>query len=80
LRELRATFSLRVNPHDAEDQRLLQLISETNTEKADEFVQRVALLLKHDGTTSRGRPVETIPKLVELACAEMTRRRAEGSG
>jgi hypothetical protein len=48
LRELRATFYLRVNPHDAEDHRLLQLISETNTEKADEFVQRVALLLKHD--------------------------------
>jgi hypothetical protein len=26
-----------------------------------------------------GRPVETIPKLVELACAELTRRRAERS-
>jgi transcriptional regulator with XRE-family HTH domain len=31
------------------------------------------------GTTSRGRPVDTIPKLAELACAELTRRRAEGS-
>jgi hypothetical protein len=48
LRELKATFSLRVNPHDADDQRLLQLLSENNTEMADEFIQRVSLLLKHD--------------------------------
>jgi transcriptional regulator with XRE-family HTH domain len=26
------------------------------------------------GTTSRGRSLQTIPKLVELACAELTRR------
>jgi hypothetical protein len=47
-RELKATFSLRINPHETEDQSLLQLISGNNADKADEFTTRVALLLKHD--------------------------------
>jgi hypothetical protein len=47
-RELRETFSLRVNPHDPEDQALLRLICENPIEVSEEFANRVALLLKHD--------------------------------
>jgi len=48
LRELRARFSLLVNPHDTQDQEILALITAAHTTHSDEFTQRVALLLKHD--------------------------------
>jgi hypothetical protein len=48
LRELRATLTLRLNPHDEKDQEILELIAPENASHAEEFAQRVALLLKHD--------------------------------
>jgi Flp pilus assembly protein TadD len=48
LNELRARFSLLVNPHDGMDQEIVQLIQEGNADRANEFTQRLALLLKHD--------------------------------
>jgi hypothetical protein len=46
-RELRAKLALRLNPHDAEDQKILELVA-PDVSRADEFNQRVSLLLKHD--------------------------------
>jgi hypothetical protein len=48
LTELRAQFSLRLNPHDRRDQQILALIAPENAGRVEEFTQRVALLLKHD--------------------------------
>jgi len=48
LNELHARFSLLVDPHDIMDQEILQLIAAGNAGRADEFTQRVALLLKYD--------------------------------
>jgi DNA-binding PucR family transcriptional regulator len=48
LRELGARIALRLNPHDAEDQEILTLIASSDATRADEFNQRVMLLLKHD--------------------------------
>jgi hypothetical protein len=48
LRSLRAKFSLLLNPHDAMDQAILTLIAQDSRERAEEFTQRVGLLLKHD--------------------------------
>jgi len=48
LRTLRTKLSLLLNPHDIMDQEILQTIDVTNTDWADEFIQRIALLLKHD--------------------------------
>jgi hypothetical protein len=47
-RVLRAKLALRLNPHDAEDQKILELVAPGNAARADEFNQRVSLLLKHD--------------------------------
>jgi hypothetical protein len=46
--ELRAKLALRLNPHDPDDQEILALIAPGDAARADEFNQRVALLLKHD--------------------------------
>jgi hypothetical protein len=48
LRDMRAEFSLLLNPHSISDQNILLLIAPNGADKADEFTQRVALLLKHD--------------------------------
>jgi hypothetical protein len=48
LAELRAQFSLHLNPHDQRDQQILALIAPDNTGRVEELTQRVALLLKHD--------------------------------
>jgi hypothetical protein len=54
LRQLRSKFALVVNPHDSDDRGILNAISLTatvaNTRQQDsqEFIDRVALLLKHD--------------------------------
>jgi hypothetical protein len=48
LNDLQAKFSLLINPHDNTDQEILQLIAKSGADRADEFTQRVALLLKHD--------------------------------
>ncbi len=48
LAELRAQFSLHLNPHDPKDQRILALIAPNNGARVEELTQRVALLLKHD--------------------------------
>jgi|ERR1700730_5097726 len=48
LNELRTRFSFHVNPHHGVDHDILQLIDASNASRADEFRQRVALLLKHD--------------------------------
>ena len=48
LNELRAKFSLLINPHENADDEILRLIAPGNANRADEFTQRVALLLKHD--------------------------------
>lgn len=49
LKELKAEISLLVNPHDPMDKEILDLIiAPTKVERSDEFVVRVALLLKHD--------------------------------
>jgi hypothetical protein len=45
---LRAQLTLRLNPHDKLDQQILELIRVDGAGSADEFIQRVALLLKHD--------------------------------
>ncbi len=48
LTELRAKLTLHLNPHDKKDQQILRLIASDGICRADEFTQRVALLLKHD--------------------------------
>jgi hypothetical protein len=48
LDDLRAEFSLLVNPHEIMDQQILALIAQNGVGGAEEFVQRVTLLLKHD--------------------------------
>lgn len=48
LRTLRAKLFLLLNPHDIMDQEILQTIEVINTDRADEFTQRITLLLKHD--------------------------------
>jgi hypothetical protein len=48
IRELRGKFALLVNPHEDKDQQILELIVVEGAGRADEFIQRVALLLKHD--------------------------------
>jgi hypothetical protein len=48
LRELRAQLTLRLNPHDPADQQILELVRRGSANDADEFTERVALLLKHD--------------------------------
>jgi hypothetical protein len=48
LAELRAQFSLHLNPHDRRDQQILSLVAPDNADRIDEFTERVALLLKHD--------------------------------
>ena len=48
LDELRAELSLLINPHDSMDEEILHLVAANNAARADEFMQRVALLLKHD--------------------------------
>jgi hypothetical protein len=54
LRELRTKFALNLNPHDREDIGILNTIAlpeaahDMHKEFAEEFVVRVALLLKHD--------------------------------
>lgn len=48
LTELRARFSLRLNPHDPKDQQILGLLAPDNAGRTEEFTQRIALLLKHD--------------------------------
>jgi hypothetical protein len=48
LAELRAQFSLRLNPHDQKDQEILSLITADNAGRVEELTQRVSLLLKHD--------------------------------
>ncbi len=48
LRSLHGQFFLLVNPHDTLDQAILRLISKRDPARAEEFIQRVALLLKHD--------------------------------
>jgi hypothetical protein len=50
LNELRGSFSLLVNPHDNMDQEILRLINANNANRADEFRQRVALLLSAQNT------------------------------
>jgi hypothetical protein len=51
--ELRAKLALRLNPHDQDDQGILALIVPGDSTRADEFNQRVALLLKHDWERAR---------------------------
>ena len=41
-RELRAQLALRLNPHDAEDQKPLELVVSGNTGRADEFIACLA--------------------------------------
>jgi hypothetical protein len=48
LAELRAQFSLHLNPHDRRDQQILALVAPDNASRVEELTQRVALLLKHD--------------------------------
>jgi hypothetical protein len=48
LAELRAQFSLHLNPHDQRDQEILSLIAPDNAGRVEELTQRVSLLLKHD--------------------------------
>jgi hypothetical protein len=48
LNALRARLSLLINPHDPMDAEILQIIAPGNGARADEFTQRIALLLKHD--------------------------------
>jgi len=48
LRDLRAEFALRLNPHEIMDQQILQLIAQDGTQRAEEFIERVELLLKFD--------------------------------
>lgn len=45
---LRAKFGLLVNPHERMDQEILNLVVSDTTHQAEEFIQRVELLLKHD--------------------------------
>ena len=45
---LRARLTLHLNPHDPEDQGILNVIVSNPTNGGEEFTQRVALLLKHD--------------------------------
>jgi hypothetical protein len=46
---LRAKLALRLNPNDPDDQEILALIAPGDDAiRADEFNQRVGLLLKHD--------------------------------
>lgn len=52
-RELRAKLALRLNPHDASDQEILALVAQGDAVRADEFNQRIALLLKHDWERAR---------------------------
>jgi hypothetical protein len=48
-RKLRAKLALRLNPHDPDDQEILALVAPSDdATRADEFNQRVGLLLKHD--------------------------------
>lgn len=53
LQGLRAKLTLHLNPHDENDQQILQLIAPIGLGRADEFTQRVALLLKHDWERSK---------------------------
>jgi len=48
INNLRAAFSLLINPHDSKDEEILQIIAVNGATRANEFTQRVALLLKHD--------------------------------
>jgi hypothetical protein len=48
LKELLARLSLHLSPHDSEDQQILALIASGDQNRAEEFTQRLALLLKHD--------------------------------
>jgi hypothetical protein len=45
---LGAKFSLLLNPHDEQDKKILDLISQGSVEQLRELNQRIALLLKHD--------------------------------
>jgi hypothetical protein len=47
---LQSSFALLLNPHDAEDRAIVCSIACSNdaSEQAEQFTQRVALLLKHD--------------------------------
>jgi hypothetical protein len=47
-KELWAKLALRLNPHDPEDNEILDLVASNDAHRADEFIQRVSLLLKHD--------------------------------
>jgi hypothetical protein len=47
-RKLRAELALRLNPHEAEDQKILELVESGNAAHAEEFNQRISLLLKRD--------------------------------
>lgn len=46
--QLRAQLTLRLNPHDEEDHQILTLVAAGDNARAEEFTQRIALLLKHD--------------------------------
>jgi hypothetical protein len=46
--KLWAKFSLLVNPHDGEDQQILNIIMTGDAGRAAEFMERIALLLKRD--------------------------------
>jgi hypothetical protein len=48
LRKLRAEFLFLLNPHDVMDEAILRLIALDGRTKAEEFSERVRLLLKHD--------------------------------
>lgn len=48
LPELRARLMLHLNPHDAEDQAIIDLLAAGDSGRSDEFSRRAALLLKHD--------------------------------
>jgi hypothetical protein len=48
LNVLRAKLSLLINPHDAMDEEILQIVAAGDAARADEFTLRIALLLKHD--------------------------------
>ena len=50
LMKIRASFALLLNPIDGEDNKILELLrqSENSEQNAEEFTRRISLLLKHD--------------------------------
>jgi hypothetical protein len=48
LKRLKLQFSVLLNPHDDDDKKILDIISDGNPDRADEFSIHISLLLKHD--------------------------------